>query len=367
MTEHKFNFKGMAGEYFGIWIVNILLTLVTLGIYGAWAKVRDKKYFYNNTELNDHSFDYHATPKQILIGRIIVVAVIAFLSLLSAINPMLYIAGVVLLMVVMPFIIVRSLMFNARVSSYRNVRFDFSGPVKQAFLSFFVYPIANLFTAYMCTPLVTRSQQRFLSNNAKYGDRDFKFDKDIGDYYAAFFVSIGVAIGGGLVLLIIFAIITAIIAMLAGGAGFDFDAISAASLGLEDEENSAAMIALFVGIASYYMLILLSFFVSIIVYKTWTRNLLLSNTVLDDQHHLESKIHIGRYLLIVLTNTLLAIITLGLMIPWGRIRLMKYVSSVTSLKTEGSLEGYSSNVQKTGGVISAEYMDIDGIDVGLGL
>ena len=38
-------FKGKAAEYFGIWIVNLLLTVITIGIYGAWAKVRKKKYF----------------------------------------------------------------------------------------------------------------------------------------------------------------------------------------------------------------------------------------------------------------------------------------------------------------------------------
>lgn len=37
-----FSFTGSAGEYFRIWIVNIALSIVTLGIYSAWAKVRTK-------------------------------------------------------------------------------------------------------------------------------------------------------------------------------------------------------------------------------------------------------------------------------------------------------------------------------------
>ena len=35
-------FTGQAGEYFSIWIVNVCLSIVTLGIYSAWAKVRRK-------------------------------------------------------------------------------------------------------------------------------------------------------------------------------------------------------------------------------------------------------------------------------------------------------------------------------------
>ncbi|RYZ95608.1 MAG: DUF898 family protein, partial [Proteobacteria bacterium] len=30
-------FRGQAGEFFRIWIVNTLLTILTLGIYSAWA------------------------------------------------------------------------------------------------------------------------------------------------------------------------------------------------------------------------------------------------------------------------------------------------------------------------------------------
>jgi hypothetical protein len=42
-------FTGSGSEYFRIWIVNLLLTLVTFGIYYPWAKVRRLRYFYGNT------------------------------------------------------------------------------------------------------------------------------------------------------------------------------------------------------------------------------------------------------------------------------------------------------------------------------
>ena len=69
-----FEFRGNGGEYFRIWIVNLLLTIVTLGIYSAWAKVRRLRYFYGNTFLDGQSFDYHGQPLAILKGRLIVVA-----------------------------------------------------------------------------------------------------------------------------------------------------------------------------------------------------------------------------------------------------------------------------------------------------
>ena len=61
-----FDFRGDGFEYFKIWIVNILLTIVTLGIYSAWATVRNHRYFYSNLYLDGNNFSYLAEPMQIL-------------------------------------------------------------------------------------------------------------------------------------------------------------------------------------------------------------------------------------------------------------------------------------------------------------
>ena len=72
-TPIPVKFNGTAKEFFGIWIVNILRSIMTIGIYSAWAKVRTKKYFYQNTYIADRNFNYHATGGQILKGRLIVI------------------------------------------------------------------------------------------------------------------------------------------------------------------------------------------------------------------------------------------------------------------------------------------------------
>ena len=59
-VDLPFEFRGNGGEYFRIWIVNLLLTIVTLGIYSAWAKVRRLRYFYGNTYLDGHPFEFQA-------------------------------------------------------------------------------------------------------------------------------------------------------------------------------------------------------------------------------------------------------------------------------------------------------------------
>ena len=90
-VRHQPVFSGRTGEYFGIWFVNLLLGIVTLGIYSAWGKVRTERYFYGNTALAGSSFDYLADPIAILKGRLIAYAVVIALVLSSNFLPVLYV------------------------------------------------------------------------------------------------------------------------------------------------------------------------------------------------------------------------------------------------------------------------------------
>lgn len=86
---HRFSFMGSGKEYFGIWIVNVFLTIVTLGIYSAWAKVRRNRYFYGNTVLLGRAFEYHARGGQILVGRLIVLGGLVILNVIATTVPIL--------------------------------------------------------------------------------------------------------------------------------------------------------------------------------------------------------------------------------------------------------------------------------------
>jgi uncharacterized membrane protein YjgN (DUF898 family) len=82
------SFHGSGREYFRIWIVNLLLSIVTLGIYSAWAKVRRLNYFYRNTRLAGASFDYHASPIAILKGRIAAALLFGGYTVAGAVSPL---------------------------------------------------------------------------------------------------------------------------------------------------------------------------------------------------------------------------------------------------------------------------------------
>ncbi|MFM7460216.1 MAG: YjgN family protein [Burkholderiales bacterium] len=148
LERHQFRFTGDAREYFRIWIVNLFLTLVTLGIYSAWAKVRKKRYFYGHTWLANSNFDYHGQPIAILKGRLIAAAFFSSYYLASHYIPRFGTAMLLALMLLAPWFIVRSMAFNARYSSYRNVRFGFRAEYFDALKAIWpllLVPIITLF------------------------------------------------------------------------------------------------------------------------------------------------------------------------------------------------------------------------------
>ena len=74
-------FIGSASDYFGIWIVNVILSMGTIGIYSAWAKVKRETFFKNNTLIGETGFGYHATGSQIFKGRLIAFFILVGINL----------------------------------------------------------------------------------------------------------------------------------------------------------------------------------------------------------------------------------------------------------------------------------------------
>src|ERR1700744_2482683 len=132
-TRHEVEFHGTGGEFFGIWIVNLALTVLTLGIYSAWATVRTRRYFRGNTVLAGHSFDYHASAVRILIGRLIALTLLIGYKVSVSFTPYAALFWIPLFLIAVPWLIASSLRFNARNTSYRNVRFNFVGTYGGAF------------------------------------------------------------------------------------------------------------------------------------------------------------------------------------------------------------------------------------------
>src|SRR5262249_9597349 len=141
-------FTGTGSEYFGIWIVNLLLTLLTLGIYSAWAKVRRLQYFYRHTEVAGSSFDFHGNPVRILVGRILALGLLFLYNYSVRLQSVWTIVIIVGLALIMPWLLRNSLRFRLYNASWRGTRFHFRGGVGRAYPLFLLDFLLAWLTRY---------------------------------------------------------------------------------------------------------------------------------------------------------------------------------------------------------------------------
>lgn len=333
-------FSGDAREYFGIWIVNILLSIVTIGIWSAWAKVRTKRYFYGNTAIDGHAFEYHATGYQIFKGRLIAFVAFVALALASHFAPLVYAGLWVALILVMPWIINRSLRFNARVTSWRNVRFDFQGTYGRAFVVFVLMPAAAALTLGLLLPVWSRMRARYVIGGHSYGGVAFASDPRLGPLYRAFG---GAVLFGG----------TLIVALMG------LSTILALGLQLTLERSSAGQL-----MASLLPItVVVLFGVAALFYRARVQNETIGRMRLAE-HGFRCDLSGMRYAWIVVSGLIATILTLGMLRPWAQVRQWRYVASEIGVLAVGDLDGFVAGQVEAGSSFATEFGEMEGFGVG---
>ena len=330
-----FDFTGTAGEYFGIWIVNTLLRVLTLGIYSPWAKVRKRRYFYCNTLLDNAPFDYLADPLAILKGWFIAGVFFGLYSLGSQISPLLGSVFMLIFAGVFPWVIVRSRIFNLRNSTLRNIRFSFRHDYQEAYLVFLGWPALSMLTLGILAPVALHRQKRFLVENSSYGTTRFSFDATPQDYYRVFIpLVVTVAVGGALV------------------------AVAAVS-------GKAAPGNLLPGLMAIPLLLL--FFVFYYIVGVWVPTAITNitwNATRLGEFRFRSSLRARELAWIYASNAIAIPLSLGLLAPWATVRLTRYRLERLTLTGAGGLDTAAAadeQVDATG----EELGDMLGFDFGL--
>jgi uncharacterized membrane protein YjgN (DUF898 family) len=319
-----FEFWGTGMEYFKIWIVNIIFSIGTAGFYSPWAKVRRKQYFYGNTDLKGASFEYLADPWKILKGRAIVGGFFILYTVVSEIIP---IVGAILSLAfigVLPWLVVRSLAFNARNSAIRNIRFGFDGKYGEAAKVYILWPILAVFTFGLLFPYVYFKQKKFVVENSSYGTTKFEFTATAGEYYSIWIS----AIIPGLIGVVLYVLLSLVF--------------------------PPASILLFLAMYLYFM----AFF------SVKTTNLLYNSSRLGP-HRLDADLDVKQYFFIVAINTLAVVFTLGMLHPWAKVRTTRYKAEHLSLSVSGNLDSFVAQEQKEVSALGEEMADFLDFDFGL--
>ncbi len=342
LTSHELKFTGNGGEYFRIWIVNLALTIATLGIFSAWAKVRKQRYFHSNTVLDGSAFGYHAEPLKILKGRIIAAALLGayVLALRVSLAATLVILGLIAL--ITPWLIVKSRAFVSRVTSWRGIRFDFREDYPGAYKTLLGYLLLSVITIGLMFPRFTRERYTFLVSRTSFGDEEFDCGPRIGPFYSTAWLGGALVAGVGIVA-----------AMLAAGAKSLI-----LQRGLSPQVTKVLYLSL--PLINYALVgpVLLGF--------TKARNLneVLNHTSLGP-HRFAGSFDPARLIGIYLTNVLLIVCTAGAFIPWAEVRVARYRCSAIEVKAGSPLDQISATPGRAApGAASEEISSFFDLDFG---
>ena len=126
-------FTGSGSEYFRIWIVNLLLTVVTFSLYLPFAKARRLAYFQGNTLVGGHALGFHGNPWKMFRGYLLVLALGITYSVASRLSTTAALVAVGALAAVWPALWRASMQFRAANTSWRGVRMRFKGSLNDAY------------------------------------------------------------------------------------------------------------------------------------------------------------------------------------------------------------------------------------------
>ena len=195
----RFSFSGRGRDYLSLWLTNWILTIATLGIYSAWAKVRRLQYTHQNTQLGGYAFNFHGEPRAILIGRVIAVVLLVMasigdffqeISLLVSVSSAFYLA----LSFGYPWFMRSSMRFYSRNSSYRNVRFKFKGDLGEIYIIYILGGLLTVFTLGLGFPYLIYRLRRYHVENNYWGNNKFSFNASKGSFFGIYFLHIIITI-----------------------------------------------------------------------------------------------------------------------------------------------------------------------------
>lgn len=352
-TRHPVEFHGRAGEFFGIWFVNLVLTILTLGIYSAWAKVRTERYFYGNTRIAGTPFEYLAQPLQILKGRLIAYVVVIGLGLSAHFQIwVVYIPLFLVLMVLLPWLVYLTLKFRARYSAWRGLRFRFVDGVYEAYVNFMFRPMLQLVTFYLVHPWVRMNQHDYIVQGHRFGGLRFRFQGDLSAYFIPFLISIGIGFG------LYVGLIAAVFATSFGVAALG----RPDGAGAGTEPSAGALAAIFVPIILFYVALL----VLPVYVRTKYVNLMWRFSSLG-AHRFECTLRARDMIWIYLSNGVAIVLTVGLAVPWAMVRLARYRAAHFTFVASGALDDFVAEAERKEGATGAELLDALDMDLDIGL
>jgi uncharacterized membrane protein YjgN (DUF898 family) len=376
----ELRFTGSGSEYFRIWIVNLLLTIVTVGLYFPWAKVRRLRYFYGNTVVDGHALDFHGKPLKMLRGYILVAVLSGLYVAATKVSSVATLVSFLILCAIWPALLRASMKFRLANTSWRGLRFQFKGDMAGAYkamVPLFVPGLAFVilsmglhpekpqeipswfFPAYgvimlslvATGPWLLWNFKKYQHDHYAIGQVQTGFKARLVSFYGVFAKTFGVSLLAGVVMVVVMVVLTVI-----GFAGL------ALGKGGPNANQMAIIIATIVVMAVMLLLIQL---LPRPYFESQMQNLVWSRTEAQ-RLQFKSRLGFGAMFGLTLKNWLLMVLTLGLYWPFARIALTRLRLQAVSIATSLDLDDLHQQLRVAENDAAGDAAgDFFGIDIGL--
>jgi uncharacterized membrane protein YjgN (DUF898 family) len=181
--EHQLTFHGEGSQYFGVWIVNIILTAVTFGLYYPWARAAKLQYFFQETELDNSRFQFHGTGKEMFLGfikaiGIIIVVYATFLGLFMQGGIFILLGLLVFLTAligIIPFVLHGSAKYRASRTSWRSVHMGYRGDLNELIKICIISGFLSIITLGLYSSWMKCNIRKYMMSNMRFGNVKFDF------------------------------------------------------------------------------------------------------------------------------------------------------------------------------------------------
>lgn len=183
-------FHGDGGTLFGIHLKNLLLTIVTLGIYSFWARADVRQYLYAQTSVGHDRFAYHGNGGELFKGWIRAVGLLLLVFLVAGIISWVAgeIAGAIAgygtaALFIFPLAMIGSRRYRLSRTSWRGIRFSFRGDYAEFMKVYVPGILLTLVTLGLYYPFFHANVRRYVVDATRFGSGQFTFTGEGGDLF----------------------------------------------------------------------------------------------------------------------------------------------------------------------------------------
>lgn len=390
IDAYPLEFSGTGGEFFRVWIVNVLLTVVTFGLYTPFARRRTAQYFYGHTMVADSPLEFAAQQRKMVVGFLLFAALYIAFKVAAETGQdttvsLMLLAGAAFA----PYFWGNAMRFRLNASRWRGVRLQFTATWPEVyfaswplFVAALAWAIAAAFIDAHVSPDMTPAQfkaavgpvlaavgvallvtvaclmrlefnyKSLLVAKARIGGQAGRWKPVFGDFVRIWLATVGVFLGSVLLVVVLLMAVTGgMTALMPGGPG---------------GPRRSGLLMLLLSIVLFAAAVFLLFLASgpARAYReARVFRLVWNNIGVSHIARFKSDLRVGRYVLLRVKNIFLTLLTLGFYRPFAMVSEYRMKLDSVTLHVKGGLDQLAGQLAREEHGLGDALADAAGLDL----